>query len=113
MGYGLYSGLGWAPYFGDPYGDPYGGYGGGYGGGYSTSYGRGEQGNLKLKGKPRSPKGYGDGYFVGLVDQFDGALQKLALNTGRHKGEIKADGFETAGVDGLINAAQTGTVPGG
>ncbi|HEX9368731.1 MAG TPA: PEGA domain-containing protein [Vicinamibacterales bacterium] len=112
MGYGLYSGLGWAPYFGDPYGDPYGGYGGGYGGGYSTSYGRGEQGNLKLKVKPRSAKVYVDGYFVGLVDQFDGAFQKLALNTGRHKVEIKADGFETAEFDVLINAAQTVTFQG-
>jgi hypothetical protein len=110
MGYGLYPGFGWAPYFGDPYGDPYGGYG--YGGGYATSYGRGEQGNLKLKVKPRSAKVYVDGYFVGLVDQFDGIFEKLALNTGRHKVEIKADGFETAEFDVLINPQQTVTFQG-
>jgi hypothetical protein len=111
MGYGLYSGFGWAPYYGDAFGDPYGG-GYGYGGGASTSYGRGEQGNLKLKVKPRAAKVYVDGYFVGPVDQFDGALQKLALNTGRHKVEIKADGFETAEFDVLINPEQTVTFQG-
>jgi hypothetical protein len=110
MGYGLYSGFGWAPYYGDPFGDPYG-YASG-GGGYSSSYGRGEQGNLKLKVKPRAAKVYVDGYFVGPVDQFDGAFQKLALNTGRHKVEIKADGFETAEFDVLINAEQTVTFQG-
>jgi PEGA domain-containing protein len=111
MGYGLYSGLGWAPYYGDPFGDPYGG-GYGYGSGYSTSYGRGEQGNLKLKIKPRSAKVYVDGYFVGYVDQFDGSFQKLALNTGRHKVEVKADGFESAEFDVLINPEQTVTFQG-
>jgi hypothetical protein len=110
MGYGLYSGFGWAPYYGDPFGDPYGGYG--YGGGYTTSYGRGEQGNLKLKVKPRSAKVYVDGYFVGYVDQFDGAFQKLALNTGRHKVEVKADGFETAEFDVLITPEKTITFQG-
>ena len=112
MGYGLYSGFGWAPYYGDPSGDPYGGYGGGGGGGYATVYGRGEQGNLKLKVKPRAAKVYVDGYFVGTVDQFDGAFQKLALNTGRHKVEVKADGFETAEFDVLINPEQTVTFQG-
>ena len=111
MGYGLYSGFGWAPYYGDPFGDPYGG-GYGYGGGSTTSYGRGEQGNLKLKIKPRSAKVYVDGYFVGSVDEFDGAFQKLALNTGRHKVEVKADGYETAEFDVLINPEQTVTFQG-
>jgi len=111
MGYGLYSGFGWAPYYGDPFGDPYGGYG--YdGGGSTTSYDRGEQGNLKLKVKPRSAKVYVDGYLVGTVDEFDGSFQKLALNTGRHKVEVKADGYETAEFDVLINAEQTVTFQG-
>jgi hypothetical protein len=111
MGYGLYSGFGWAPYYGDPFGDPYGG-GYGYAGGSTTSYGRGEQGNLKLKVKPRSAKVYVDGYLVGTVDEFDGSFQKLALNTGRHKVEVKADGYETAEFDVLINAEQTVTFQG-
>jgi hypothetical protein len=110
LGYGLYSGLGWNPYFGDPFADAYGG-GGGYGG-YSSSRYYQEQGNLKLKVKPRDAKVYVDGYFVGAVDSFDGMFQKLALNGGRHKVEIKAEGFETAEFDVLITPEQTVTFQG-
>ena len=111
LGYGLYSGFGWKPYLGDPFGDPgYGSYGG-YGG-YSTSLRPQEQGNLKLKVKPRTAKVYVDGYFVGPVDEFDGSFQKLALNSGRHKVEIKADGYETAEFDVLITPEQTVTFQG-
>jgi hypothetical protein len=108
LGYGLYSGLGWNPYFGDPFGDAYyGGYGG-----YSSSRYYQDQGNLKLKVKPRHAKVYVDGYFVGNVDSFDGMFQKLALNGGRHKVEIKADGYETAEFDVLITPDQTVTFQG-
>ena len=110
LGWGLYSGLGWSPYW-DPFGSPYGP---GYDdlGGSTTPYDHGEQGNLKLKVKPRSAKVYVDGYLVGTVDEFDGSFQKLALNTGRHKVEVKADGYETAEFDVLINAQQTVTFQG-
>lgn len=108
MGYGLYSGLGWNPYYGDPMDSYYGG-----GGGYSSgAYNTGDQGNLKLKVKPRTAKVYVDGYFVGTVDQFDGAFQKLALNGGRHKVEVRADGFETAEFDVIITPSQTITFQG-
>jgi hypothetical protein len=108
MGYGLYSGLGWNPYYGDPMDSYYGG-----GGGYSSgTYNTRDQGNLKLKVKPRTAKVYVDGYFVGTVDQFDGAFQKLALNGGRHKVEVRADGFETAEFDVLITPSQTITFQG-
>lgn len=108
MGYGLYSGLGWNPYYGDPFDPSYGGYGGYSSGVYNTR----EQGNLKLKVKPRNAKVYVDGYFVGPVDEFDGAFQKLALNGGRHKVEIRAEGFETAEFDVLITPDQTVTFQG-
>ena len=109
MGYGLYSGLGWNPYYGDPF-DPYST--GGYGGYSSGIYNTREQGNLKLKVKPRTAKVYVDGFFVGLVDEFDGAFQKLALNSGRHKVEVRAEGFETAEFDVLITPEQTVTFQG-
>ena len=47
-----------------------------------------------------------------LVDQFDGMFQKLALNGGQHKVEIKADGYETAEFDVLITPDQTVTFAG-
>ena len=120
-GYGLGLGLGYGWYdpwygFGDPFGYGYG-YGGGYdygGYGYSSQgrYSAVDQGKLRLKIKPRQAKVYVDGYFVGLVDQFDGAFQKLSLNAGRHRVEIKADGYETAEFDVLINPDATVTYQG-
>jgi hypothetical protein len=108
VGYGLYSGLGWNPYFGEPY-DPYYSGSGGYSAGiYNTS----EQGHLKLKVKPRNAKVYVDGFFIGMVDEFDGAFQKLALNSGRHKVEVRAEGYETAEFDVLISPEQTVTFQG-
>jgi hypothetical protein len=121
IGYGYGLGLGW-PLFYDPWYDPYGmsgysGYGGGgggygYGGGYNPTYGGVDQGKIRLKVKPRQAKVYVDGYFVGNVDEFDGVFQKLALNGGRHRVEIKADGYETADFDVLITPGDTVTYQG-
>jgi len=130
IGYGYGLGLGW-PIFYDPWYDPWyaasgsAGYGYGYGGGggysggagysgYSDTYsGSGvDQGKVRLKVKPRQAKVYVDGYFVGNVDEFDGAFQKLTLNGGRHRVEIKADGYETAEFDVLITPDQTVTYQG-
>src|ERR1051326_4644670 len=108
-GYGLDPGFGF-PYYGDPT-DPYA-YGAGYGSYSSRVYSGQGQGALKLKVKPRDAKVYVDGYYVGLVNQFDGMLQKLSLNGGSHKVEVKADGYETAEFDVLITPGQTLTFAG-
>jgi hypothetical protein len=115
-GYPFYSPFGFGygmPYgFYDPfYADPYA-YGGGYGAYSSSVYGGHDQGHLKLKVKPRNAKVYVDGYYVGLVDEFDGAFQKLTLNGGRHKVELRADGYETTEFDVLITPEQTVTFAG-
>lgn len=119
-GYGLGLGLG----FYDPWYDPwFGGYGYGYGGGYGGYYpygygGQGygyateDEGSIRLKVKPRDAKVYVDGYFVGVVDGFDGVFQKLKLNGGHHHVEVKADGYETAEFDVLIAPDQTVTYEG-
>jgi hypothetical protein len=108
-GYGLDPGFG-NPYYGDPT-DPYM-YGDGYGSYSSRIYNGEGQGALKLKVKPRTAKVYVDGYFVGNVDQFDGMMQKLTLNGGGHKVEVKADGYETAEFDVLITPGKTLTFSG-
>jgi hypothetical protein len=115
-GYPLYAPMGWGygmPYgFYDPfYGDPYE-YGAGYGAYSSKVYSGREQGSLKLKVKPHNAKVYVDGYFVGNVDQFDGAFQKLTLNGGRHKVELRAEGYETTEFDVLVTPNQTITFSG-
>ena len=47
-----------------------------------------------------------------MVDQFDGTFQKLKLNGGRHKVEVRADGYQTAEFDVLVTPEQTVTYPG-
>jgi hypothetical protein len=106
FGYGIPSGY-FDPYYSDPYN-----YGSGYGAYSSQVYGGHDQGSLKLKVKPRNAKVYVDGFYAGVVDEFDGAFQKLTLNGGRHKVELRADGYETTEFDVLITPEQTVTFAG-
>ena len=112
-------------YYGGLYGSGYGGYygsgGGGYGGGYggggyqgtgSSSYGQGPQGSLRLKIKPREAQVYVDGFFVGTIDDFDGTFQKLGIDAGAHRIELKAPGHETTTFEVLIMPNETVTYKG-
>jgi hypothetical protein len=97
--YGAF-GLGyWGGYPGS-WGYPYGyGYNYGYGYGYGYNYGYDypqayhDYGSIKLKVKPREAEVYVDGYYAGVVDDFDGTFQHLDLETGTHRIEIRADGY--------------------
>jgi hypothetical protein len=102
----------WDYYYGYSPGYYGGGYGG-YGGGYST-YDDSEysQGGLKLKVKPRDAQVYVDGYFSGVVDDYDGVFQKLKLRSGGHRVELRAEGFEPSIFDVLIAAGETVTYRG-
>ena len=94
--YGYYN-----PWFFDPFYGGFGGYGGygAYSGGgdpqYSSSSVFGEAGSLRLKIKPREASVFVDGYYVGLVDEFDGAFQRLQIEAGPHRIEVRAPGYET------------------
>jgi hypothetical protein len=112
-GYGF--GLG---YFYDPFMTGYGGFGG-YGGGYYGGGGGGyyrsrgyDTGSLRLKVQPRDGKVYVDGYFVGVVDSFDGVFQKLAVEAGTHRVEIRADGYEPAQFEIMVTPGETITYKG-
>jgi hypothetical protein len=108
------------PYYYGGYGSAYPGYGGYAGGGYggyqggygSSSYGRGPSGSLRLKIKPRDADVYVDGYFVGKVDSFDGLFQKLNIDAGGHRIEIKAAGHDPIQFDVLITPGETVTYKG-
>jgi hypothetical protein len=116
-GYGF--GLGYLYYdpwnsgYGYGYGYPgYGGYGGyGYGGGGGGGYGVRESyrdnGSLRLKIDPKQAQVFVDGYYVGLVDDYDGAFQKLGIEGGGHKIELKADGYEPLEFEVLITPRET------
>ena len=121
-----YGGVGLGGYYGgfyDPCYDPYdysgygcGGYGG-YGGGgfgYPQSYGSSspEEGSVHLKIKPREASVYVDGYYVGVVDDFDGVFQKLHMESGAHRIEVRAPGYETLSFDVRVEPGRTTTYKG-
>jgi hypothetical protein len=118
---GGFYGAGYGYY--DPWGG-YGGYGGYYGGYYDPWYGgypggypvyqpshdyAFDEGRLRLKIKPRDAEVYVDGYYVGVVDDFDGIFQRLHLESGPHRIEVRAMGYETLTFDVMINVDHTTT----
>lgn len=114
--YPPYAGFIWDPFWwgygaGYGYGDPTGGYPV-YGGGYDNGGGDVSYGSLKLKVKPSDAQVYVDGYFSGLVDDYDGLFQKLNLEVGPHHIEVRAEGYETLSLDVRIEFDQTVTYKG-
>ena len=97
----------WSDYY--HYGSPYY-YGYGYGAGSSRAsrydY---DYGSLRLRMKPREAHVYVNGYFSGVVDDFDGLYQRLRLKAGGHRIEVRADGYQPAVFDVLIVAGDTVT----
>ena len=106
----LFSGLGYSSYYGGMY-DPSSYYGGG---GYSSGYSQGyrDVGNLRLKVKPSNAQVHIDGYYVGVVDSFDGALQRLRVEGGKHRVELTAEGYEPVQFDVMIIPGDTITYKG-
>jgi hypothetical protein len=107
----LFSGYGYPGAYGyDPYGYGYGGGGAGYSSGYSTQY-RGS-GSIRLKVKPANAQVYVDGFYVGVIDSFDGVFQKLSVDAGPHRIELKADGFEPVEFEVVVTPGDTVTYKG-
>ena len=86
-------GWGWGPYWGGYwYGGPYWGYPYPYWGGY---YDDGSA-ELRLDVKPKDAQVFVDGYYVGIVDDFDGTFQRLRIKPGDHELVLFLDGYQTA-----------------
>jgi hypothetical protein len=125
---GFYSGYGY-PY-GYPYYRSYGGYYGyGYGGyGYGSGYGYGPYGyplpppayvsaqpgvaygGVRIQNAPRDAQVFADGYYMGIVDDFDGAFQHLNLEAGAHQIEIRIPGVQPFAFDVNVQPGQTVTL---
>jgi PEGA domain len=71
----------WGPFGQYPYPYPY------YGWGYDDT------GSARLQVTPRNAKVYIDGYFVGVVDDFDGNLQRLNVEAGEHELQLHLEGY--------------------
>ena len=110
-GYGYGYGYGWgSPFYGgygrfgyyNPYDywySPY--YYSGYYG-YSPAYyrrgygyGYRDSGSVRIIVDPERTRVYVDGYYAGIVDDFDGILQRLNVPPGRHDITLKLEGYRT------------------
>ncbi len=86
----------YSPYY-DPFffGDPWFGYQYPYPMrpyGYSTYE---PEASVRLEVKPKDAGVYVDGYYAGIVDDFDGAFQRLRVEPGEHEIELWLDGYRT------------------
>jgi hypothetical protein len=103
VGAGYSYGWGWGPY---GYGSPYGyGYPYGYGGyrGYSEA---------RIEVTPKEAKVYVDGYYAGVVDDFDGWAQRLDVPPGQHEVEIYEPGYRTMREQVLFRPGNTVKIKG-
>jgi len=80
-------GWGWGGYWG-PWGYPYMGYPGYYGP-------RDNSAEVKLEVKPKDAQVFVNGYYAGLVDDFDGTFQRLHLAPGDHEIVLYLEGYRT------------------
>jgi hypothetical protein len=91
------------PYLGY-YGYPYWGYGWGWG--WPYWYGGGLWGypywgdndpsaEFRIEVKPKEAQVYVDGYYAGIVDDFDGVFQRLHVSPGGHELTLYLKGFRT------------------
>lgn len=93
-----YSGYGYGPY-GYGYPQPPAGYVRGV---YGVAYG-----GVRIQGAPPDAQVFADGYYVGVVDDFDGAFQQMNLQPGPHQIEIRVPGYPPIEFDVRIEPGET------
>jgi hypothetical protein len=98
-----------APIYGYPYAgpyaynDPYPAHGAIYAAPPPDAY----YGGVRLDVVPSDAAVHVDGYYAGVVDDFDGAWQRVALAPGPHRFEIAAPGYEPVTFDVNVQPNQT------
>jgi len=51
--------------------------------------------SLRIEVKPQEAEVYVDGYYAGIVDDFDGVFQRLPVTPGEHEIELYLDGYRS------------------
>jgi hypothetical protein len=112
---GFYAGF--PGFYGYPYGYPYGYYGYGYPYGFYPGYYGGygymgvvpgqAYGGVRIKGAPRDAQVYVDGYYAGVVDDFDGTFQRLNLEPGAHHIEVRGQNGSPLAFDVDVRPRET------
>ncbi len=91
VGFGYY----YQPYFYDPWFGPWGPW-------YPYAYGAypypsyyAPVADIRLLVTPKNAEVYVDGYYAGVVDEFDGVFQRLHVPPGNHELTLRLDGYRT------------------
>ena len=94
-----------APIYGYPfaYNSPYPAHGAIYAAPPPNAY----YGGVRLDVEPSDAAVHVDGYYAGIIDDFDGAWQRVALAPGPHRFEITAPGYEPVTFDVNVLPNQT------
>ena len=115
---GFYGGYPYG-YWGYPYGYPYGyAYPYPYGyydpsvypappAGYVAAAPGGGYGSVRIEGAPPDAQVFADGYYVGIVSDFDGSYKHLDLPAGAHRIEVRTAGAPPSTVDVKVEPGQT------
>jgi hypothetical protein len=93
----------------------YYGAGGVYNYGYTPSYyydplPNGVYGGVRITNAPHEAQVFADGYYVGIVDDFDGIFQHVNLEAGEHRIEVRTPGYEPISFDVYVQAGRTITL---
>ncbi len=78
------------PFFSDPFWGPYPYFG--YG---AYPFGAGPVGDVRVLASPTQAEVYVDGFFAGVVDDFNGILQRLHATAGGHTITLYLEGYRT------------------
>lgn len=70
----------------------------------------GDTGAIRLQIRPRDAEVFVDGYYAGVVDDFDGRFQSLKLLPGGHRIEIRMPGFHDLELDVHVQPGRTITL---
>jgi len=67
-------------------------------------------GGVRITDAPRDAQVFADGYYVGIVDDFDGVFQHVNLEAGEHRIEIREPGLEPIAFDIIVQPGRTITL---
>ena len=89
------------------FGRPYGYYGGGAAYGYYAIDPGFVFGSVRIVDAPPDAQVFVDGYYAGVVDDYDGVFQHLNLEPGSHRIEIQLPGYAPIGFDVFVQPGET------
>ena len=90
------------PFLYDPFWGPWGPYTYGYPYPYSVY----PQASIRTEVTPKDAEVYVDGYYAGIVDDFDGTFQRLTIEAGPHHIELTAQGAEPRFFDVYVDPSR-------